>query len=69
MMGRLMKEYSDQSEHFMRVTITDENDGSLKNQKYITKGSLKSMMSTIGILNGEYVPLISTSFFFSLVHA
>jgi len=41
----------------MRVTITDDNDGSLKNQKYITKGALKSMMTSITILSREYIPL------------
>lgn len=45
-----MKEYSPQSEHFMRVTITDDNEGGLKNQKYITKIPLKSMMRKIPIL-------------------
>jgi hypothetical protein len=41
----------------MRVTITDDNDASLKNQKYITKGALKSMMNSISILGREYIPL------------
>lgn len=41
MKGRLLKEYCKHSEHMLRVTITDDNEGSLKNQKYITKGALK----------------------------
>lgn len=57
MKGRLMKEYSSQSEFFMRVAIVDDNEGSLKNQKYITKCALKNMMTNITILNRKYVPL------------
>lgn len=41
----------------MRVTITDDSDATLKNQKYITKAALKSMMSSISILGREYIPL------------
>lgn len=57
MKGRLMKEYSAQSEHFMRVTITDDNEGSLKNQKYITRVPLKKMMEGISMLDRNYIPL------------
>ena len=41
----------------MRVTITDDNEGGLKNQKYITKIALKSMMRKIPILERQYIPL------------
>ena len=57
MKGRLLKEYSNQSEHFMRVTITDDSEGSLKNQKYITKRALKDRMKRISIVDREYIPL------------
>jgi hypothetical protein len=45
-----MKEYTAKSEHFIRVTIADDNEGTLKNQKYITKIAIKSMMQRIPIL-------------------
>lgn len=41
----------------MRVTITDDNEGTLKNQKYITKVALKGMMQKIPILERLYIPL------------
>lgn len=41
----------------MRVTITDDNEGTLKNQKYITKVALKGMMQKIPILERHYIPL------------
>jgi hypothetical protein len=52
-----MKEYSDHSEHFIRVSICDDNEGSLKNQRYITKGALKSFMKKIRIIERNYDPL------------
>ena len=57
MKGRLLKEYCKQSEHFMRVTITDDNEGTLKNQKYITKKALKDRMKRRNIVDREYIPL------------
>lgn len=57
MKGRLLKEYCKQSEHFMRVTITDDNEGTLKNQKYITKRALKDRMKRISIVDRQYIPL------------
>lgn len=57
MKGRLLKEYSNQSEFFLRISITDDNEGTLKNQKYITKGALKSYMRSINIIDRPYIPL------------
>jgi len=57
MKGRLLKEYCKHSEHFLRVAITDDNEGTLKNQKYITKGALKSYMKGISIADRFFVPL------------
>lgn len=47
MKGRLMKEYNSDSEHFLRVTFSDDNEGTLKSQKYVTKGALKSYMKKV----------------------
>lgn len=41
----------------MRVTICDDNEASLKNQRYITKGALKSFMQKIKIVERTYDPL------------
>ena len=41
----------------MRVTITDDNEGTLKNQKYITKKALKDRMKRINRVDREYIPL------------
>lgn len=57
MKGRLLKEYTHNSEHFMRVSISDDNEGTLKNQKYITKGALKTFMKKIRIVDRDYIPL------------
>jgi hypothetical protein len=57
MKGRLMKEYCNRSEHFMRVNITDDNEGTLKNQKYITKIALKAKMLELNVLSRKYIPL------------
>ena len=57
MKGRLLKEYCKYSEHFLRVAITDDNEGTLKNQKYITKGALKYSMQNILIVERKFIPL------------
>ena len=57
MKGRLLKEYSRQSEHFLRVSITDESEGTLKNQRYLTKKALKDHMNKVMIIQREYIPI------------
>jgi len=44
MKGRLLKHFTKYSEYFVRVSISDDNEGTLKNQKYITKVAFRSKM-------------------------
>ena len=39
------------------MAITDDNEGTLKNQKYITKGALKQHMQNIPIIDRNFIPL------------
>lgn len=57
MKGRLLKEYSNEAEFFLRVSIQEENLTDLKNQKYITKMLFRKEMNHINILDRKYVPL------------
>jgi hypothetical protein len=41
----------------MRVAVCDDHEGTLKNQKYITKCALKTRMSEMNILGRKYIPL------------
>ena len=57
MKGRLLKKYDEESEYFLRVAVCDDHEGTLKNQKYITKAALKSKMLELNILGRKYIPL------------
>lgn len=57
MKGRLLKQFDKESQYFMRVSVVDDHEGTLKNQKYITKKALKYKMSEFTILNRKYIPL------------
>jgi hypothetical protein len=57
MKGRLLKEFNKYSEFFMRVSICDDHEGTLKNQKYITKVAFKAGMKKLQIMNRQYIPL------------
>ena len=57
MKGRLLKEFDRFSQHFMRVSICDDHEGTLKNQKYITIGAFKIAMQKMIVLNRKYIPL------------
>lgn len=56
MKGRLLKQFDKESHYFMRVSVVDDHEGTLKNQKYITKGALKSKMLEFTILGRKYIP-------------
>ena len=57
MKGRLLKEYSNEVELFLRVSIQEESQTELKNQKYITKMIFRKEMDEINILGRKYIPL------------
>lgn len=57
MKGRLLKEYSNEVELFLRVSIQEENLTDLKNQKYITRMIFRKEMDEINILGRKYIPL------------
>ena len=50
MKGRLLKEFNNESEFFLRVSICEDSETTLKNQKYITKCAFRKMMDEINIV-------------------
>lgn len=57
MRNRLLREYAQDIDHFVRCNIVDDNGDTLKNNSYITRGIFRRMLNEIIIEGERFIPL------------
>ena len=54
---RLIRHYEKYTEFFIKITLLDDVNETMKNQKYLYNKILRKLLDKIKVMDKEYVPL------------